>query len=128
MQENHQEWANIMAGGGQKFIQELGQQIAHLRKEQGFTQVQLAGLLGVSQQLIAFYEGGYRRIPVTLLPELAGILGIPAGELLGQTNSRAKRGPTPKLQQQLEQVSRLPRTQQKFVSDMLTGLLQKTSR
>ncbi len=128
MQGHHQGWLDIMAEGGEKFLQELGRRIAHLRKEEGFTQTQLAKSLGISQQLVAFYEGGYRRIPITLLLELARTFGISVEEMIGQTNGGMRRGPTPKLQQQLQQVSRLPRVKQKFVSEMLTGLLQQTNR
>jgi hypothetical protein len=37
----------------------------------------------------------------------------------------AKRGPTPKLQRQLERLSRLPKAKQKFVSEMLDTVLQQ---
>lgn len=36
-----------------------------------------------------------------------------------------KRGPTPKLQRQLERLSRLPKAKQKFVSEMLDTVLQQ---
>ena len=45
--------------------------------------------------------------------------------LFGRTNGRTKRGPTPKLQRQLERVSRLPKAKQKFVSEMLETVLQQ---
>jgi hypothetical protein len=46
-------------------------------------------------------------------------------ELLGQANGITKRGPTPKLQRQLERLSRLPKAKQKFVSEMLDTVLQQ---
>jgi hypothetical protein len=39
-----------------------------------------------------------------------------------------KRGPTPKLQRQLEQLQDLPRSQQRFVSQMLDTVLQQAER
>jgi hypothetical protein len=45
----------------------------------------------------------------------------------GQSNTR-KRGPTGKIQQQLEQVQQLPRAKQKLVSDVLYSLLAQGSR
>jgi len=45
--------------------------------------------------------------------------------LLGQTNEATKRGPTPKLQRQLERPSRLPKAKQKFVSEILATMLQQ---
>lgn len=47
-------------------------------------------------------------------------------ELVGETTQARKRGPTPKLQRQLEQISRLPRAKQRFVIEMLETVLQQT--
>jgi transcriptional regulator with XRE-family HTH domain len=117
-----------MADAGRKFLAELGERIARRRKEQGLTQVQLAELLGISQQLVAFYERGERRIPVDVLPEAARLLGVSVEELLGLRPENGKRGPAPKLQQQLERISRLPRAKQRFVMDMLDTVLSQASR
>jgi hypothetical protein len=46
-------------------------------------------------------------------------------DLFWQANGTTKRGPTPKLQRQLERVSRLPKAKQKFVSEMLETVLQQ---
>lgn len=112
----------------QTFFRELGQRIATLRKERGITQVQLAEILGCSQQRIVSLEKGRRRVPVTDLPTLSEALGIHVAELIGVEDQPAKRGPTPKLQRQLEQLSRLPRSQQRFVSQMLDTVLQQAGR
>ena len=89
--------------------------------------MQLAEALGVSQQAVTAYESGQRRVPISLLPTLAHTLGTTLDALIGAPASRraGKRGPAPKLQQQLEQVSRLPKAQQKFVSQMLDTVLQQ---
>lgn len=50
-------------------------------------------------------------------------------ELLGDDAGAAKkRGPAPKLQQQIERIQQLPRTQQRFVMQMLDSVLQQASR
>jgi transcriptional regulator with XRE-family HTH domain len=111
------------------FFQELGLRIAGLRKDLDLTQQQLAELLGVSQQMVASYEVGRRRVPVSLLPTLARALATSLEALIGDDGQRrAKRGPVPKLQQQLDQVSQLPKAKQKFVSEMLDTVLQQASR
>jgi hypothetical protein len=46
--------------------------------------------------------------------------------LLGTSNGKSKRGPTPKLQRQIEQLQRLPKTKQRFVMEMLDTVLQQT--
>ena len=116
-------WIEAMTQDSKKFLKELGARVAVLRKEQGLTQTQLAEMLGISQQLVASYEVGRRRIPVSALPTLAKALAMPIEALLGVSNGAAKRGPTPKLQQQMERINRLPKAQQKVVMRMLEGVL-----
>jgi transcriptional regulator with XRE-family HTH domain len=111
------------------FFAQLGSRIAQFRKDQGITQVQLAELLGVSQQTITAYEVGRRRIQVSALPLIAKTLRVPIEDLLNEhVKPSSKRGPVPRLQLQLEQVSQLPKAQQKFVSQMLDTVLQQTGR
>lgn len=111
------------------FFIRLGARVAELRKEQGITQVQMAETLGVSQQTVNSYEVARRRIPVSALPTLAQLLDTSVDELLGtakKTTSK-KRGPDSKLQQQIEQIRQLPRTQQTFVSKMLDTVIQQAN-
>ena len=106
------------------FIVAFGQRLAALRKERGLTQVQLAELLDTSQQTVTAYENGTRRVPITTLPLLAQTLGTSIEELIGGDARRnGKRGPAPKIQQQLERVSQLPRARQRIVSEVLDSLL-----
>ncbi|GAB6044382.1 hypothetical protein JCM17961_50720 [Endothiovibrio diazotrophicus] len=104
--------------------------MAELRKAQGITQIQMADALGVSQQTVNSYEVGRRRIPVSALPVLATLLATSIDALLLGESGKAtggKRGPTPKLQQQMERVSLLPRAKQKFVMEMIDTVLQQAS-
>jgi transcriptional regulator with XRE-family HTH domain len=111
------------------FFTRLGTRVAELRKAQSITQVEMAQTLGVSQQTVNSYEVGRRRIPVSALPTLARALGVSLEELLGDDAGAAKkRGPTPKLQQQIERIQQLPRSQQRFVMQMLDTVLQQAAR
>ena len=111
------------------FFTRLGARVAELRKARDITQVEMAQTLGVSQQTINSYEVGRRRIPVSALPTLARSLGVSLEELLGEDAGTAKkRGPAPKLQQQIERIQQLPRTQQRFVMQMLDTVLAQASR
>jgi transcriptional regulator with XRE-family HTH domain len=112
-----------------QFFRQLGGRIASLRKEQGFTQAQLAGVLSLTQQMVASYEVGRRRVPVSLLPKIAAALAVSVETLIGQSRATpAKRGPAPKLQQQMERIQRLPRAKQRLVLQMLDGVLAQASR
>lgn len=111
------------------FFEALGARIAQLRKDQGITQVQLAELLGVSQQTITAYEVGRRRIQVSALPTIARAFGVTVEDLISEEpKTGAKRGRTPKLQQQMDRIARLPKTQQRFVMQVLDSVLAQAAR
>lgn len=108
------------------FFRQLGIRIAERRKAQDLTQAQLGELVGVTQQQIASFEIGRRRIPVSTLPLLAKALNVSIEALIGGSpKAPGKRGPAPKLQQQLEQLSLLPKTQQRLVSQLIDTVLQQ---
>ena len=110
------------------FFKALGGRIAALRKDSGITQVQLAAAMDVSQQTVAAWEVGRRGVPVSNLPTLARALGASVEALIGEKAPAAKRGPTPKLQQQVERLSRLPQAKQRVVMEMLEGFLNQAAR
>jgi transcriptional regulator with XRE-family HTH domain len=111
------------------FFERLGTRVAELRRTQNITQVEMAATLGVSQQTINSYEVGRRRIPVSALPTLARSLAVSLEELFGgDASATKKRGPAPKLQQQIERIQQLPRTQQRFVMQMLDTVIARGSR
>lgn len=116
-----------MTPADRQFGKELGRRLAQLRQEAGLTQQAVADHLGIAQQTLAHYEVGRLRLPVVLVPKLANLFDVPTDVLLGVSTAAGKaagkRGPTPKLQRQLERVSRLPKAQQQVVLAMLDGVL-----
>ena len=124
-------WMKTMAIGKDEraFFAQLGARVAELRKAQHITQTQLAETLGVSQQTVNAYEAGHRRIPVSSLPLLAATLAVSVEELIGvPPPTGKKRGPAPRLQQQIERIQPLPKPQQRFVMQMLETVLQQQGR
>lgn len=105
------------------FFKAMGARIAGFRKDQGMTQQQLADLMGVAQQVVGSWEVGRRRVPSSLLPRLARALAVRSEDLLGEDPRPGKRGPAPKLLQQMERIQRLPKAQQRFVMQMIDALL-----
>lgn len=112
------------------FFVELGARIACLRKQGNVTQVQLAEALGVSQQTLQAYEVGRRRIPVSALPIVARTLSVSLEALFGTEAAPTprKRGPSPRWRQQMEAIEQLPKTQQRFVVQMLETVLAQQAR
>lgn len=124
-------WIDVMPIGKDEkaFFVQLGTRVAERRRAQNITQVQLAELLDVSQQTVTAYEVGRRRMPLSSLPVIARYLGVSVEELLGDDAAAGKRrGPTPLLQQKIERLSRLPKAKQKFVMEILDGVLSQASR
>lgn len=117
-----------MAADDKPFFKALGSRLATLRTEHKLSQQAVADELGIPQQTYAHYEVGRARMPASLLPPLAEIFGVTVDELVGRLNGRGKRGPTPKLQQQIERLNRLPKAQQQVVMKMLEGVLAQASR
>ena len=110
------------------FYRALGQRVATARKASGLTQTQLAEQLGIAQQTLAHYEMGRLRVAVALLPPMARTLGVAVEDLMGEEAPAAKRGPAPKLQQQIERIQQLPKSRQRFVMEMLDTVLAQQSR
>ncbi len=122
----HQQWILKMAPEDKLFYAQLGQKIARYRKVQGLTQVQLAEILGIAQQTMAHYEGGNLRIAVSMLAPLADALSVSIQDLIGEApTTKKKRGPTSALQRQIEQIGLMPRTKQKFITEMLDALIKQ---
>lgn len=130
MSDFKQDWMAFMAISQDEkaFFVQLGARIAELRKAAGITQVEMAEILGVSQQTITAYEVGRRRMAISALPILAKLFGVSLDELVGESAKPSKRGPTPKLQQQMERIGQLPKTTQRVVMEMLDGVLSQAGR
>lgn len=128
LMESQRNWIMTVTPQDKVFYQQLGRRIAEQRKAQGLTQQQLAERLEISQQTLAHYEVGRLRVAVAMLSVIARELDTTVEALMGEQRERepGKRGPTPRLQRQLEQISQLPRSKQRFVMEMLDTVLQQT--
>jgi transcriptional regulator with XRE-family HTH domain len=116
------------------YFQGLGTRIAAARRDADLTQVQLADGLAISQPQLASYEVGRRRVPVSMLPRLARLLGTSVEALIGENDDgdtatpvpaqrRTRRGPVSRLEQQLDAVARMPKVKQKMVSEILGAMI-----
>lgn len=113
-----------MAPDEKAFCKAMGERIAGFRKSHGMTQVQLAELMEVAQQTFASWEVGRSRVPVASLPRLARALAVTIADLVGEEAMPTRRGPAPRLLQQVERIQRLPKSQQRFIMQMIDTALQ----
>ncbi len=86
----------------------FGHRLMTLRKAAGYTQVELAKELGVSQRMISHYEGHSEYPPAAALPKLARLLGVSADELLGIQRLKKNKQPDTRLQRRCQQIEKLP--------------------
>lgn len=93
----------------------LGQRIARLRKERGWTQKQIAERTGLIQELVSNYETDKLRLNPGMILRFAEVFAISADELLRGSKStvQAKKQPSIKLVRRMEQIEALPLYEQR---------------
>jgi transcriptional regulator with XRE-family HTH domain len=102
-----------------------GQRLARLRKEHGYTQVELAKKLGIIQSLVSDYETDRLRLPSELAVRIAVALDITTDELLRpQPRKSPRKKPSLKIVRRMEEIEKLPPRQQAFVLSALDSILR----
>jgi transcriptional regulator with XRE-family HTH domain len=104
----------------------FGERLHAMREAAGLSQEQLAKRLGLTQRAYAYWE----RNPVALRPDqlmkLAEVLGVGPEDLLGENRPKSRSsGPVGKMRQLFESASRLPRSQQQKVLDILQPFVRE---
>ena len=102
---------------------EFGKRLASIRKEKGLTQQQLADAAEVTQKMVDYYERRAVNVRTDTLVSLSEALDMSVDELLGISAPKNKPGPKSKLENQMQAVAKLPKSQQRFVSQFLDTVL-----
>jgi len=105
----------------------FGKRLSAARRLKGLSQEALAKLLGTTRVNIGYYERKATNPTLEFIQRCADALEVPLSDLIGPEASKNghKPGPPSKLQQQIEEIRRLPRSKQRFVSELLDTVLQK---
>ena len=74
-----------------KRVDTIAAHVARIRKDQGFTQTEMARKLKTTQSVYSRYERGDLRIHADTLIQLAKIFGVTPNELCGVTQSGASK-------------------------------------
>jgi len=103
----------------------VGQRLARLRRERGFTQVGLAEQLGTRQSLITAYETDRRALSGEMAVQLAIALDVSTDDLLHPKVAKKKaKKPSLKIARRMEQIEQLPENKQSFILSALDSMLR----
>jgi len=92
----------------------LGQRVARIRRERGFTQVDLAEKIGLIQNIVSAIERDRLKLSAEMAVRFAAALDIGMDELLKPAGEKARNGrkPSRKVLRRLEQIEALPPVKQ----------------
>lgn len=103
----------------------LGQRLARLRQERGYTQVEFAKKVGITQVLVSSYETGRRQFSVEMAIRFALALDISTDELLHPKAKKVRsKKPSRRVMRRVEEIENLPPRKQSFVLSALDSILR----
>lgn len=106
----------------------LGQRLARLRKEKGYTQVELAEKIGTIQTVVSDYERDKLRPHVEMLVRFALVLEVTADECLGLKPIEKKAEKKDRrFARRLDQIQKLPKRDQEALLRTIDAFLTKAS-
>ncbi len=104
----------------------IGRRLSRIRKEQGYTQVELAQRIGIIQALVSDYERGKLRLNAEMLIRFAQALNVSADEILGITAGarRPAGSPTLRITRRLNRIASLAPKEQKIMLKAIDSWLE----
>lgn len=107
----------------------MGQRLARIRKECGYTQVELAAKIGIIQSLISDYERDVLRLTAEMAVRFALVLDVTTDELLHPRAARPRATrPSLKVLRRMQQIERLPPNRQALVLKTIDAFVRATER
>ncbi|MFN9676171.1 MAG: helix-turn-helix domain-containing protein [Betaproteobacteria bacterium] len=107
-------------------IENFGERLASLRKAAGYTQVEFAAEVGITQRMVAYYEAPGAQPPAHLLQQMAQVLGVGADVLLGMAQPRkVKRLATNSLGRRLLEIEKLDPKAKRQITQLLDTFIER---
>lgn len=104
----------------------FGARLAHFRKQAGLSQTALAQEIGISQRMMAYYEGPTAFPPATLLPAIARVLDVSVEALLGtETAKRRTKAVDTRMQRRLQQIANLPPEERRQILQLVDAFIER---
>jgi transcriptional regulator with XRE-family HTH domain len=107
--------------------EKIGHRLVRLRKERGYTQVELAKKMGIIQQLVTAYEKDKLRLHAEMVIRFADALEVTTDEILLGTHRATKKTDGKlsfKLVRRLQKIEKLPSSQQKSLLQTIDMVLK----
>jgi transcriptional regulator with XRE-family HTH domain len=106
-------------------MQSFGERLAQLRKTAGYTQVEFAVELAITQRMVAYYEAPDAQAPAHLLPQMAQVLGVSVDVLLGVSELRSpKRIATNRLERRLLEIDKFDPKAKRQIMQLLDSFIE----
>lgn len=106
-------------------MQSFGERLAQLRKTAGYTQVEFAAEVDITQRMVAYYEAPDAQAPAHLLPQMAQVLGVSVEVLLGLSAQRsANRMATNRLERRLVEIDKLDPKAKRQITQLLDSFIE----
>jgi transcriptional regulator with XRE-family HTH domain len=105
----------------------IGERVARIRKERGFTQVELAEKIGVIESIVSAIERDVLKLSAEMAVRFALAREVTTDDLLmpvKKTNGSQGKKPSRKILRRLERIATLPRTQQIAVLKTIENALE----
>jgi transcriptional regulator with XRE-family HTH domain len=104
----------------------LGQRITRVRKERGYTQIELAEKIGIIQSIVSAIERDERRLSAEMAVRFSLALNVSLDDLLKPVSGKPKQGrkASRKVLRRLEQIEALPPTQQTALLRTIDAVLK----
>lgn len=103
----------------------LGERLARLRQQRGYTQVEFAKKVGITQVLVSSYETDRRQFSVEMAIRFALALDISTDELLHPKAKKVRsKKPSRRVMRRVEEIEKLPPYQQNHLLKTIDGFLK----
>ncbi len=107
-------------------IESFGERFAQLRKAAGYTQVEFAAEIGITQRMVAYYEVPGAQPPAHLLPQMSQALGVSVDVLLGLVHPRRpKKIATNRLERRLLAIEKLDPKAKRQITQLLDTFIER---
>lgn len=107
-------------------VETFGERLAQLRRNAGFTQVEFAAEIGITQRMVAYYEAPGAQPPAHLLPQMAQALGVGIEVLLGMSPARrVKKTASNRLERRLLEIEKLDTKAKRQITQILDTFIER---